>query len=95
MRLLLTWIINAVALIALPYIFKSITVDSLAHPYGKGIAAETYRWAELEQLVYSPSRWERRLIGSTVATMTHVDRTRGRDPEVEPLLKHRRLADAA
>jgi len=30
MRLLLTWIINAVALIALPYIFKSITVDSLA-----------------------------------------------------------------
>ena len=31
-----------------------ITVDSLAHPYGKGIAAEPYRWAELEQLVYSP-----------------------------------------
>jgi len=59
-----------------------ITVDSLAHPYGKGIAAETYRWAELEQLVYSPSRWERRLIGSTVATMTHVDRKRGRDPGV-------------
>jgi len=59
-----------------------ITVDSLAHPYGKGIAAETYRWAELEQLVYSPSRWERRLIGSTIATMTHVDRKRGRDPEV-------------
>ena len=58
-----------------------ITVDSLAHPYGKGIAAETYRWAELEQLVYSPSRWERRLIGSTIATMTHVDRKRGRDPE--------------
>ncbi len=57
-----------------------ITVDSLAHPYGKGIAAETYRWAELEQLVYSPSRWERRLIGSTIATMTHVDRKRGRDP---------------
>ena len=59
-----------------------ITVDSLAHPYGKGIAAEPYRWAELEQLVYSPSRWERRLIGSTIATMTHVDRRRGRDPEV-------------
>ena len=51
-----------------------ITVDSLAHPYGKGIAAEPYRWAELEQLVYSPSRWERRLVGSTIATMTHVDR---------------------
>ena len=51
-----------------------ITVDDLAHPYGTGIAAEPYRWAELEQLVYSPSRWERRLIGSTIATMTHGDR---------------------
>jgi 3-methyladenine DNA glycosylase AlkD len=59
-----------------------ITVDSLAHPYGKGIAAEPYRWAELEQLVFSPSRWERRLVGSTIATMTHVDRRRGRDPDV-------------
>lgn len=59
-----------------------ITVDSLAHPYGKGIAAEPYRWAELELLVYSPSRWERRLVGSTIATMTHVDRRRGRDPQV-------------
>jgi 3-methyladenine DNA glycosylase AlkD len=59
-----------------------ITVDSLAHPYGTGIAAETYRWAELEQLVYSPSRWERRLVGSTIATMTHGDRLQGRDPEV-------------
>jgi 3-methyladenine DNA glycosylase AlkD len=48
-----------------------ITVDSLAHAYGDGIAAEPYRWAELDQLVYSPSRWERRLVGSTVATMTH------------------------
>lgn len=28
MRLLLTWIINAVALIALPYVFQSIHVDS-------------------------------------------------------------------
>ena len=59
-----------------------ITVDSLAHPYAKGIAAEPYRWAELELLVYSPSRWERRLVGSTIATMTHVDRRRGRDPQV-------------
>ena len=58
-----------------------ITVDDLAHPYGKGIAAEPYRWAELEQLVFSPSRWERRLVGSTIATMTHVDHRRGRDPE--------------
>jgi 3-methyladenine DNA glycosylase AlkD len=59
-----------------------ITVDSLAHPYGTGIVAETYRWAELEQLVYSPSRWERRLVGSTIATMTAADRRRGRDPQV-------------
>jgi 3-methyladenine DNA glycosylase AlkD len=59
-----------------------ITVDSLAHPYGKGILAEAYRWAELELLVYSPSRWERRLVGSTIATMPHVDRHRGRDPQV-------------
>jgi 3-methyladenine DNA glycosylase AlkD len=59
-----------------------ITVDSLAHPVGKGILNEPYRWAELEQLVYSPSRWERRLVGSTIATMPFIDRRRGRDPEV-------------
>ena len=59
-----------------------ITVDSLAHPVGKGILNEPYRWAELEQLVYSPSRWERRLVGSTVATIPFVDRRRGREPEV-------------
>lgn len=59
-----------------------ITVDSLAHPAGKGILNESYRWAELEQLVYSPSRWERRLVGSTIATMPFVDRRRGREPEV-------------
>jgi len=44
-----------------------ITVDTLAHPYGEGILLDARRWAELEQLVYSPSRWERRLVGSTVA----------------------------
>jgi 3-methyladenine DNA glycosylase AlkD len=59
-----------------------ITVDELAHPYGTGIAAEPYRWAELEQLVYSPSRWERRLVPSTIATMTHGNRRTGRGPEV-------------
>ena len=59
-----------------------ITVDTLAHPFGKGILAESYRWAELEQLTVSPSRWERRLVGSTVATIPHVDRTIGRTPEV-------------
>jgi 3-methyladenine DNA glycosylase AlkD len=60
------------------------TVDDLAHPYGIGIAAEPYRWAELEQLVYSPSRWERRLIASTIATMTHGNRRTGRGPDLVP-----------
>ena len=59
-----------------------ITVDSLAHPVGRGILREPYRWAELEQLVISPSRWERRLVGSTIATMPFVDRRAGRAPEV-------------
>lgn len=59
-----------------------ITVDSLAHPVGKGILREPYRWAELEQLVYSPSRWERRLVGSTIATIPFIDRRLGRDPEI-------------
>jgi 3-methyladenine DNA glycosylase AlkD len=59
-----------------------ITVDSLAHPYGKGILSEPYRWAELELLVYSPSRWERRLVGSTIATIPHVDHRLGRDAAV-------------
>jgi 3-methyladenine DNA glycosylase AlkD len=59
-----------------------ITVDSLAHPFGKGVLREAYRWAELEQLVVSPSRWERRLVGSTIATIPYVDRRAGRDPGV-------------
>jgi 3-methyladenine DNA glycosylase AlkD len=57
-----------------------ITVDSLAHPYGKGILAEPYRWAELEQLVFSPSRWERRLVASTIASAPHADQGVARDP---------------
>lgn len=59
-----------------------ITVDTLAHPAGRGILLEPYRWAELEQLVISPSRWERRLVGSTIATIPFVDRKAGRTPEV-------------
>ncbi len=54
-----------------------ITVDSLARVAGRGILAEHYRWAELEQLVYSPSHWERRLVGSTIATIPHLDRRTG------------------
>jgi 3-methyladenine DNA glycosylase AlkD len=59
-----------------------ITVDTLAHPYGKGILGESYRWAELEQLTVSPSRWERRLVGSTIATLPFVNRTAGRTAAV-------------
>ena len=59
-----------------------VTVDRLARVAGRGVLAEPYRWAELEQLVYSPSRWERRLAASTVATVPHVDRAAGRTPDV-------------
>ena len=48
-----------------------ITVDTLAGVTAAGILEEPYRWAELEQLVYSRSRWERRLVGSTIATLPH------------------------
>jgi 3-methyladenine DNA glycosylase AlkD len=61
-----------------------ITVDSLAHPYGGGIRREPYRWAELEQLVYSPSRWERRLVGSTIATLSHGGSRTRHDPDLVP-----------
>jgi len=59
-----------------------ITVDTLAHPYGAGILRDPGRWVELERLIDSPSRWERRLVGSTVATMPFVKSVAGgRDPE--------------
>ena len=59
-----------------------ISVDTLAATIGPGILREPYRWAELEQLVYSPSRWERRLVGSTIATIPFADRTAGRTRDV-------------
>jgi 3-methyladenine DNA glycosylase AlkD len=46
-----------------------LSVDSLADLVARGLLLEPYRWAELEQLVYSPHRWERRLVGSTLATL--------------------------
>lgn len=58
-----------------------ITIDTLAHPCGEGILREPRRWAELRPLMYSASRWERRLVGSTVATMPFTrDVPGGRDP---------------
>jgi 3-methyladenine DNA glycosylase AlkD len=55
-----------------------ITVDTLATAMAPGILHEPYRWAELEQLVFSPIRWERRLVGSAIATLPHVDHALGR-----------------
>jgi 3-methyladenine DNA glycosylase AlkD len=59
-----------------------ITVDSLAHAYGAGILRETFRWSEIEQLAFSPSPWERRLVGSTIATIPFVKGREGRQPEI-------------
>ena len=39
--------------------------------WARGILAEPFRWAELEQLVYSPRVMERRLVGATLATLPH------------------------
>lgn len=46
-----------------------ISVDTLAELYADGVLLERFRWAELEQLVYSASVWERRLVGATVARL--------------------------
>jgi 3-methyladenine DNA glycosylase AlkD len=56
-----------------------ITVDTIAHPFGEGILRDPVRWAELERLVPSPSRWERRLVGSTLAAMPHTNHPGSRD----------------
>jgi len=48
-----------------------IAVDSLAELVAHGITLEPFRWAEIEQLVYSDDPWERRLVGSTIATLPH------------------------
>ena len=61
-----------------------IAVDTLAGVVALGILVEPFRWAELEQLAYSPSPWERRLVGSTIATLPFevvpADRRRLSDP---------------
>ena len=46
-----------------------VAVDILAGVAALGILIEPFRWAELEQLIYSPSPWERRFVGSTIATL--------------------------
>jgi hypothetical protein len=46
-----------------------IRVDSLAPLYAKGILNEPVRWSEVEQLVFSGSEWERRMVGALIATI--------------------------
>ena len=48
-----------------------IATDSLADLWARGILAEAFRWAELEQLLYSQQIYERRLIPATLATLPH------------------------
>jgi 3-methyladenine DNA glycosylase AlkD len=48
-----------------------ISVDTLASVYARGILLERFRWAELEQLVYSKQHMERRLVGATLARMPY------------------------
>lgn len=48
-----------------------IEVDALADLWARGILAEPFRWAELEQLVYSARSGERRLVGATLANIPH------------------------
>jgi 3-methyladenine DNA glycosylase AlkD len=59
-----------------------ITVDTLAHPYATGILHEPKRWSDLQAFVHSPSRWERRLVGSTIATLPHVRHAGAKDKGV-------------
>ncbi len=48
-----------------------VSVDELAVLYARGILREGFRWAELEQLVYSADKWERRLVAATIARLPH------------------------
>lgn len=48
-----------------------ISVDTLADVFARGVLREPFRWAELEQLVYSDRAMERRLVGSTLARLPY------------------------
>lgn len=48
-----------------------IATDSLADLWARGILAEDFRWAELEQLLYSQQTYERRMVPATLATLPH------------------------
>lgn len=59
-----------------------VSVDTLAHAYAAGVLREPRRWSDLQTLVHSPSRWERRLVGSTIATLPHVRHAGAKDKGV-------------
>jgi 3-methyladenine DNA glycosylase AlkD len=59
-----------------------ISVDTLAHAYAAGVLREPWRWSDLQLLVHSPSCWERRLVGSTIATLPHVRHAGAKDKGV-------------
>jgi hypothetical protein len=48
-----------------------IATDSLADLWARGVLAEEFRWAELDQLLYSQQTYERRLVPATLATLPH------------------------
>ena len=48
-----------------------IATDSLADLWARGVLAEDFRWAELEQLLYSQQTYERRMVVATLATLPH------------------------
>jgi 3-methyladenine DNA glycosylase AlkD len=67
-----------------------IEVDSLADIWSRGVLAEQFRWAELEQLLYSEHTFERRLVAATLATIPHRVPTSRRD-ELRPAAVERAL----
>ena len=67
-----------------------IEVDSLADVWARGVLAELFRWAELEQLVYSDHTYKRRLVGATLATLPHRV-ARARRDELRPAAVERAL----
>jgi 3-methyladenine DNA glycosylase AlkD len=67
-----------------------IAVDSLADVWARGVLAEPFRWAELEQLMYSRHTMERRLVAATLATLPHRVPA-GRRHELRPTASQRAL----
>jgi len=46
-----------------------IATDGLAELWARGVFAESFRWAELEQLLYSEHTYERRMVPATLANL--------------------------